>query len=149
MINWYAQEHPSSCVAACVRMVLTTFEQHHQEKDIRQLLGNPRFGLTMKQAANKLNGAGTVTHWQEQWGIDDLRDCLRESNYPIVGVERRFFGHPSAAHAVVLTSIKSDVVEMLDPLAGPEIQITQVETFTSAWHSAGQEALVIISPLII
>lgn len=82
----------------------------------------------------------------DDWSIDDLRDCLRDGNFPIVGIERRFFGFPSAAHAVVLIGVRSDEVEMLDPLIEPP-RITKIETFKSAWHSAGQEALVLFSSL--
>jgi ABC-type bacteriocin/lantibiotic exporter with double-glycine peptidase domain len=54
MITWYAQEHPSACVAACVRMVLTSFGQYRSESEMRRLLGNPRFGITLRQAAQRL-----------------------------------------------------------------------------------------------
>lgn len=147
MIVWFAQEHPSSCVAACLRMVLASFGQQHSEADLRRLLGNPRFGLTLARAANKLLEAGAVARLHVDWGLDDLRDCLRDGSYPIVGIERRFFGHPNATHAVVVTAVRSTEVEMLDPLLGSTPEISQVETFTMAWRGAGQEALVLLSQL--
>jgi ABC-type bacteriocin/lantibiotic exporter with double-glycine peptidase domain len=147
MIVWCAQEHPSSCVAACLRMVLASFGQHHSESDIRRLLGNPRFGITLRQAADRLRAAGSVTRWHADWGLDDIRDCLRDGAYPIVGIERRFFGHPSATHAVVITAVQRVEVKMLDPLLGPTPQIPRIATFAAAWRSAGQEALVLLSPL--
>jgi len=128
-------------------MVLTSFGQHHSESDIRRVLGNPRFGLTLTQAAHRLLAAGAVAQWYADWGIDDLRDCLRHDGYPIVGIERRFFGHPSATHAVVLTAVQSAEVEMLDPLLGPAPHISQLATLAAAWRSAGQEVLVLRSPL--
>ena len=100
-------------------MVLTSFGQHHSESEIRRWLGNPRFGITLTQAADRLLAAGAVTQWHTDWGLDDVRDCLRDGAYPIVGIERRFFGHPSATHAVVITAVHSVEVEMLDPLLGP------------------------------
>ena len=146
MILWCAQEHPSSCVAACLRMVLGSFGQHRSESDIRRVLGNPRFGITLAQAAHRLLASGAVTQWHGDWGLDDLRDCLHHGGYPIVGIERRFFGHPSATHAVVLTAVHSTEVEMLDPLLGPAPHISQLATFAAAWGSAGQEVLVLLSP---
>jgi hypothetical protein len=128
-------------------MVLASFGQHHPESDIRRWLGNPRFGITLTQTADRLRAAGAVTQWHTDWGLDDVRDCLRDGAYPIVGIERRFFGHPSATHAVVLTAVQSVEVEMLDPLLGPTPQISHVTTFAAAWRSAGQEALVLLSPL--
>lgn len=146
MIEWLAQEHISSCVAACLRMVLASFGQQRTEVELRHLLGNPRFGLTLRQAANKLNEEGAIAELNDGWSIDDLRDCLRDGGFPIVRVERRFFGFPSAAHSVVVTAIRSDEVEMLDPLISSP-QITKLETFKAAWRSAGQEALVLFSLL--
>ena len=38
MLTWYAQEQPTSCVAACERMVLTEFGITYQVYD-KSLLG--------------------------------------------------------------------------------------------------------------
>ena len=116
MIRWFAQERASSCVAACVRMVLTVWGKEYSEGEIRFLLGNPLFGVTLQQAAHKLVAAGAIAQWHDDWGLDDLRDCLRDGNFPIVGLERHFFGHPSAAHAVVVTAVSGQSVTFLDPL---------------------------------
>ncbi len=110
------------------------------------MLGNPRFGLTLTQAVWKVVENGAFAERHEDWNTNDLRDCLREGNFPIVGVERRFFGHPSATHAVVLLSVKADSVEFLDPLADDTPQKTSRENFETAWHSAGREVLILQSP---
>lgn len=110
------------------------------------MLGNPRFGVTLRTAMQKLIEAGAIAQWHDDWGIDDIRDCLRNGDAPIVGVERRFFGHPSAPHAVVVMGIKDAMVEMLDPLI-EQAQTTQIETFTMAWHSGGQEMLILRSSI--
>jgi hypothetical protein len=146
MIQWFAQEHPAACVAACLRMVLSSLGPCCTEQEIRQLLGNPRFGLTLGQAAIKLSECGAVAQWHSDWGLDDLRDCVRGGNYPIVGIERRYFGHPSAAHAVVVVDVRATEIEMLDPLLGPEPRVSLIETFATAWRSAGQEVLILVTP---
>lgn len=51
MLSWYAQEHPTSCVAACVRMVLSGFQINQTEAQIRNILGRPRLGITLMAAA--------------------------------------------------------------------------------------------------
>ncbi len=66
------------------------------------------------KTAHSPNGTGIG-----DWGLDDLRDCLHSGCYPIVGVERRYFGHPSAAHAVIIVNVRAVEIEMLDPLQGP------------------------------
>ena len=147
MIVWHAQEHPASCVAACVRMALTEFGQHLAEVEIRRMLGNPRFGLTLRQSSVRIEQAGGTAVWHEDWNLDDLRESLRLGDFPIVGIERRFFGHPAAAHAVVLISVSSHQIEYLDPLDGPDVRQTSLDTFLRAWHATGQEALLILSRL--
>ncbi|MEW6211555.1 MAG: cysteine peptidase family C39 domain-containing protein [Acidobacteriota bacterium] len=146
MIEWFAQEHPAACIAACLRMVLSSFGLRRTEKEIRQLLGNPRFGLTLGQAAIRLSECGAAAERRVDWGLDDLRDSVRRGNYPIVGIERRYFEHPSAAHAVVVLAVRATEIEMLDPLFGPEPRVSLIETFAAAWHSAGQEVLILVAP---
>jgi hypothetical protein len=127
-------------------MVLSSFGTLRTEEEIRQRLGNPRFGLTLGEAAARLLEAGAVAEWHTDWGLDDLRDCVRSSNYPIVGVERRYFGHPSAAHAVVIVDVRATEIEMLDPLLGPAPRVTLLDTFAAAWRNAGQEVLILATP---
>ncbi len=146
MMQWHAQEHPASCVAACLRMVLSGFGAQVTEAALRQLLGNPRSGLTLAEAAAKLRAIGATAAWYADWGLDDLRDCLRDGNHPIVGVERSYFGHPNAAHAVVIVALHATEVELLDPLHGPAPRVTLIETFAAAWRKAGQEALILTAP---
>lgn len=147
MIKWFAQEHPASCVAACVHMVLTCFGQLIEESEIRKLLGNPRFGLTLTQATRKLFKNKVLVELNDNWNTDDLRDCLRQGNYTIVGIERRFFGYPSATHAIVLLEIEANKVEFFDPLANDKPQNTNRENFENAWFSAGKEVLIIKSKI--
>lgn len=99
-------------------MVLTNFGPHHSESEIRRWLGKPHFGITLTQAADRLLAAGAVTQRHTDWGLDDGRDCLRDGAYPIVGIERRFCGRPSATHAVVIIEVQSVEVEMLAPSLG-------------------------------
>lgn len=150
MIRWFGQEHPASCVAACVRIALTAFDQQFEEIQIRRVLGNPRFGLTLSQAVDALTENGALAERHAGWNFDDLRDSVRAGNFPIVGVERRFFGHQSATHAVVLLAVKVDVVEFFDSLADERPQTSTRDTFESAWRSAGGEVLILHSsiPLI-
>ena len=146
MIKWFAQEHPASCIAACLTMVLSSFGTQSTEQEIRQMLGNPRSGLTLGEAAARLSERGAEAEWHSDWGLDDLRDCVRGGGYPIVGIERRHFGHPSAAHAVVVVDVRATEIEMLDPLLGPDPRVTLIDTFAAAWRTAGQEVLIMVAP---
>ena len=146
MIVWYAQEQEVSCVAACIRIVLSGFEQQLTESRIRRALGNPLFGINLAQAAQRLKDANLLVSHHGDWGLVDLRDCLREGYYPIVGVERRLLGYSDASHAIVLIGISSRFIEAFDPLGAPTPETFKHKTFELAWSSAGRQALVIKSP---
>ena len=146
MLVWYAQEHPTSCVAACVRMVLTSFGEDWTEAQLRGLLGRPRLGITLTAAHARLIHTRARVTLHDDWGLDDLREALGRSRYPIVGVERHPLGYPPASHAIVLVSITSRHVHALDALDGPQPQQYGVGAFELAWTLSGKEALVIEAP---
>ena len=146
MIIWYAQEQHTSCVAACLRMVFSDFGPAPTEKRIRRLLGAAQFGHSLKDAWRQLIAVGMQATLHEDWDLIDLRDCLRDGWYPIVGVERGFFGHNESPHALVLLNVSSQAIQALDPLGTATAEVISPETFARAWCSAGQQALVIQSP---
>ena len=82
----------------------------------------------------------------EDWNLDDLRETLRRSRYPIVGMERHLLGYPPASHAIVVVQITSRAVHVLDPVEGPQPQRYGREAFALAWQLAGREALVVEAP---
>jgi len=146
MLVWQAQEHPTSCVAACVRMVLSGFSQDWTETQVRQVLGRPRLGITLSATCARLNQAGATAFYHEDWSMDDLRDSLRQGRYPIVGVERHIFGYPPASHAVVLIGVTSRQIKVLDPLDGPQPRQYGASTFELAWKLSGGAVLIIETP---
>lgn len=146
MLTWYAQDHPTSCVAACVRMVLTDFHADWTEAQIRELLGRPRLGITLTATQACLVQAGARVTLHHDWSLDDLREALGRGHYPIVGVERYPLGYPAASHAVVVVRITSRHVQALDSLVGPQPQRYSVRAFELAWRLSGREALVIETP---
>ncbi len=143
MLVWYAQELQSSCVAACVRMVLGGLGTQIAESQVRRLVGHSRLGTSLTLAQMQLSKAGITVRMHTDWSLDDLRDALRAGYHPIVGVERHLLGYSRAFHAVVLVEITSATVTALDPLDGPEPRRYEVPAFVSAWDMAGREALVI------
>lgn len=146
MINWYPQEQRASCVAACVRMVLSGFGQALTERHIRRALGQSPAGLSLEKACQRMQRIGAQAAWHDDWALIDLRDCLRDGWIPIVGIERRFFGHADVLHAVVLLEISSQSISAFDPLGSAQVETFNLQTFELAWNSAGHQALVIKSP---
>lgn len=115
-LTWFEQETPTSCVAACVRMVLSGFGQKHSEIELRKILGNPILGLTLSTAQRRLSEVGAQVEIDNDLNLDDLRDLTRQKTFPIVGVERHLLGFPAASHAVVVIEVTSQNVLILDPL---------------------------------
>jgi ABC-type bacteriocin/lantibiotic exporter with double-glycine peptidase domain len=146
MLTWYAQEQPTSCVAACVRMVLTGFGVTWTEGQVRSIFGHRRLGITLTAAHARLVHAGARVALHEDWSLDDLREALGRGHYPIVGVERHLLGHPPASHAIVVVQITSRAIHVLDPVEGPQPQRYGREAFVLAWQMAGHEALIIEAP---
>jgi ABC-type bacteriocin/lantibiotic exporter with double-glycine peptidase domain len=146
MLTWYAQEQPTSCVAACVRMVLTGFGLMWTEGQVRTLLGRPRLGITLTAAHTCLVQAGARATLYEAWSLDDLREAPWRGHFPIVGVERHPLGHPPASHAVVVIQVTGHLVEILDPFAGPHPHRHGHAAFVRAWELAGHEVLVVEAP---
>ena len=146
MLTWYAQELPSSCVAACVRMVFGALGQPLAELPVRRLLGHTALGVSLAVAHTRLAQADADAAWHDAWNLDDLRDAVRHGSYPIVGVERQPLGYMRALHALVVVSVTSANVTALDSLDGPEPRSYGIAAFVLAWELAGREALVIATP---
>ncbi|HEV8716876.1 MAG TPA: cysteine peptidase family C39 domain-containing protein [Candidatus Binatia bacterium] len=53
MLVWCAQELRSSCVAACVRMVLGGLGAQVTEAQVRHLIGHTRLGVSLTVAQMK------------------------------------------------------------------------------------------------
>lgn len=138
MITWYAQQQRASCVAACVRMVLSDLGQFLTEQQVRLKIGQEPTGLSFERAYVELHS---------DWNLLDLRDCLRAGDHPIVGIERRIFGHADASHAVVLTGFSSQAVQVCDPLGNAAGDIFNLPTFEAAWVDAGRHALILQSTI--
>jgi hypothetical protein len=116
MLTWYAQEQSTSCVAACVRMVLTGFGVTWTEGQVRSIFGRPRLGITLTAAHARLVHAGARVALHEDWSLDDLREALGRT------------------------------IHILDPVEGPQPQRYGREAFVLAWQMAGHEALIIEAP---
>ena len=140
MLTWYAQEQPTSCVAACVRMVLTGFGVMWTEAQVRMVFGHPRLGITLTAAHARLIHVGACAALHEDWNLDDLRETLRRNRDPIVGVERHLLGYPPASHAIVVVQITSRAVHVLDPVEGPQPQHDGRAACVLAWQMAGHAA---------
>lgn len=132
---FYAQEKDSSCLAACLRMVLAAYGSIHSEKELRDLCDwTPQRSISSTAAVAAARALGFI-HSREDYGLrlHDLRDLLRSGLYPIVGVDLRAYGL-SGQHAQVVASLTSRGLRINDPLMG---QITTgLLVFEQAWSES-------------
>ncbi len=144
--KWFAQESESSCVAACVRMVFSSSGKTWSEHEITEIFGKPLLGITLAQAQVKLSDFGAKSEFDGDLSLDDLRDYTRRNIFPIVGVERHILGYLPASHAVVVSKVIGENIEIFDPLEKEYPKIFGRKSFETAWKLSGKEGLIIHNP---
>ncbi len=143
MLPLYSQELSTSCVAACVRMVLAALGFAFSEAEIRARCGYSGLGMRLNQVAQGLVDLPVKAEYHTDWNLDDLTAVVRQSVLPIVGVDLRFVDGLFAFHALVIADVTSEQVLVHDPRHGVSPQIISLPTFEEAWESADRECLVL------
>ena len=143
MLPLFPQELPTSCVAACVRMVLTSLGHPLTETDIRDRCAHTALGMRLNQVASGLEDLPLGVEHQLDWGLDDLADAVRVGVFPIVGIDLRPVDGIFAFHAVVVVNISTDQVVVHDPLHDEGPRSLGISAFEAAWSAADREAVVI------
>ena len=82
MLTWYAQELPSSCVAACVRMVFGALGQPLAELPVRRLLGHTALGVSLAVAHTRLAQADADAAWHDAWSRQGKPETLGMGENP-------------------------------------------------------------------
>ncbi|MGH9847566.1 MAG: hypothetical protein ACREEM_53430 [Blastocatellia bacterium] len=117
-------------------MVLAARGRRYTERYLRRLCQcQPMLGTLstdVVEAARRLGYADSV----EDRSVRqiDLRDTIRNSVYPIVGVNLRRLRGIWSPHAQVVVEITSDLIRIHDPLLG-RLRL-KPQTFEAAWADA-------------
>jgi ABC-type bacteriocin/lantibiotic exporter with double-glycine peptidase domain len=139
----FAQELSTSCVAACLRMALAALGFSLTESEIRSRCDHTHLGMRLNQVVQGLADLPIEVEYHTDWSIDDLTDAVRQSIFPIVGIDLRFVEGAFAFHAVVVADVMSGHVIVHDPWNSQSPQSISLQTFEDAWESADRECLVI------
>ena len=145
MLPLFPQELPTSCVPACVRMVLAGLGHSLSEADTRHRCGHTAVGTTLSQIAKGLRDIPVVVEYQIDWSLEDLTDVVLSGGWPIVAIDLRPVEGIFAFHSVVVADITSDQMLVHDPLHVVGPRSIGRSTFEIAWNSAQREAVVIRS----
>lgn len=123
-------------------MVLAALGYDLSEADIRSRCGYDRLGMRLNQVAAGLFDLPVTVEYRTDWSLHDIEDAVRQSSFPIVGVDLRYVDGLFAFHAVVVVEMARDELSIHDPrYAQSPINIGRV-AFEKAWESADRECLI-------
>ncbi len=128
---FHRQETPYSCVPACLRIVLSSFELDVSEAELRTLCDCTPFGTEALKAVDALRSLGFVRTAKWTLSIDELITQLSSGFIPIVFINLLPIDGIKIAHAVVVIAVDETNVSVYDPLQGE--RILQRFTFDPAW----------------
>lgn len=143
MLPLFAQELTTSCIAACVRMVLADLGLSLTEAEIRHRCGHSKVGMRLNEVPGGLKDLPVAVAYETEWGIDDLIEAVHIGLKPVVGIDLRAVDGIFAFHAIVLAGITAYEVSVHDPqyMEGP--RSISIDTFGLAWFGADAEAVII------
>lgn len=147
-LPFFSQELPTSCVAACVRMVLAALGHTLTEEEIRVRCDHSALGMRLNRVAEGLADLHVVVKYESDWGLDDLRDVVRTRATPIVAIDLRPVEGIFAFHAVVILDITAEQVTAHDPLYQEGFRSISLTTFEAAWNKADRETVIILPDLM-
>lgn len=98
--------------------------------------------MRLNQVAAGLFDLPVTVEYRTDWSLHDIEDAVRQSSFPIVGVDLRYVDGLFAFHAVVVVEMARDELSIHDPrYAQSPINIGRV-AFEKAWESADRECLI-------
>lgn len=143
-LPFFSQELPTSCVAACLRMVLAGLGHVLSEADVRHRCDHTAAGLRLNRIAQGLADLPVVVRYESNWSLDDLRDVVRAGVTPIVGIDLRPVDGLFAFHSIVILDITAQRVTARDPLYQEGSRSIGLTTFDAAWNKADRDTVIIL-----
>lgn len=132
-IPHYHQEFESSCLAACVRMILEYFGKSLSEKDLRKFLKTKPTGTSPINIHNISSLGFEVGLFQSS--IQEILSFLHQNIPPIV-----FIWREPILHTVVVIGYNQNTNHLYinDPSESQGSKELDMTTFTEAWSYSNQ-----------
>jgi ABC-type bacteriocin/lantibiotic exporter with double-glycine peptidase domain len=139
----FQQELDSSCVAACVRMVLAHYGDVRSEADLRTLLDTKPTG-TRAGNVMRLSGPAFEVYLRSS-NLTELQAVLADNQPAIVFLQTGAMEYWSIDifHTAVLIGLDAMTVALNDPYFAAAPQLTSLQSFEKAWAATGQFAALI------
>jgi ABC-type bacteriocin/lantibiotic exporter with double-glycine peptidase domain len=130
-LPFYKQEEPYSCVPACLRMVLAAKGYMMSELALRECCNCTFLGTNALKAIDALQIMGFSKSSKGTLLLPELIEELKAGLYPIVFVNMLPIDGFNDSHAMVVTAINDESVNLCDPLQGQ--RLLPRSTFDAAW----------------
>jgi ABC-type bacteriocin/lantibiotic exporter with double-glycine peptidase domain len=138
------QEHPWTCLPACIRMVLAYRGQLIEEADVAAACRTtPLRGTLPERAVEGVQQLGYHALWFENADMARLQDLINHDWPVIVFLRARDLpGGGTGLHGVVVIDVAQKGVTVLDPQAGKRYMLGR-GPFLSAWRALDAQGMVI------
>ncbi len=138
------QEHPWTCLPACIRMVLAYRGKLIDEDDIAAVCGTtPHRGTLPERAVEGVQQLGYHALWFENADLSRLQDLI-DHDWPVI-VFLRSRDLPNGGrglHGLVVVGVETDTVVVLDPQSVRRYAMT-TRQFLSAWKALDTQGMVV------
>jgi len=149
-IPFFAQERPESCVPACLRMILATFNVVKSETEIYSCCQTDIDGTLPSAAVECAASFGFDARTLRLDGLESLQARLQELNSrTILFVNLASLIGVNVIHAVVLRSldVQRNQIQILDPAFPPQGErVWSLDQFQLAWRAARYQTILILPP---
>lgn len=140
----FRQEHPHTCLPACIRIVLAHWGKTYTEAELARICGTaPVWGTLPADAVNGLASQGLQALWFENAGLEQLIELLGQNWPVIVFLRASDLPHGRAGlHAVVVAGLEAGEVICVDPALGAEVRL-ELGNFLRAWTALDNQGMVV------
>jgi len=142
-LPFFAQETRTSCVPACVRMVMATWGIEIDEATLRVCCQTDWSGTAAKAVVACVGRWGLKATEVRVATLDDLRSWLDNGIFPIVYLNLFPLDALWVQHAVVVEVVTDEVIVYLDPAQGK--RTAHSLAFDQAWQMQKRRAIIISS----
>ena len=137
------QSRTNTCVAACLRTVLSALGSHYGEDELARACHTEPVGATLRDATGAARSLGFSALYFPKASYEMLTGWLDQGVPVIVGIAADELEHGAGGgHAIVVCGVEHGEVIAVDPAIGGERRIA-LETFLRAWRRRGNRGLVI------
>lgn len=138
------QEHPWTCLPACIRMILAYRGKTIGEAEIAAACGTvPLRGTQPERAVEGVQELGYQALWFENADLHRLQDLI-EHDWPVIVFlrARDLPGGGSGLHGVVVIGIEDEGATVLDPQSSSRYTVAR-KPFLSAWQALDAQGMVV------